>query len=74
MEDFLDHTYGTVSPFSASSPLPSPLGHQTAHAPLFVCQLFDTEAKRRIRKEPATALELSQVPEADGLDELWTIA
>ncbi|KAI0710433.1 CBF-domain-containing protein [Cerioporus squamosus] len=47
MEDFLDHTYGT---------------------------LFDTEAKRRIRKEPATALELSQVPEADGLDELWTIA
>ena len=37
-------------------------------------QLFDTEAKRKIRKEPATALELSQVPEADGLDELWTIA
>ncbi|RPD65784.1 CBF-domain-containing protein [Lentinus tigrinus ALCF2SS1-7] len=47
MEDFLDHTYGT---------------------------LFETEAKRKIRKEPATALELSQVPEADGLDELWTIA
>ncbi|KAI0781283.1 CBF-domain-containing protein [Trametes elegans] len=35
--------------------------------------LFETEAKRRIRKAPATALELSQVPEGDGLDELWTI-
>ncbi|KAI8998951.1 ribosome biogenesis protein Noc4 [Trametes punicea] len=44
MEDFLDHTYGT---------------------------LFETEVKRRIRKEPATALELSQVPEGDGLEELW---
>ncbi|KAI0362811.1 ribosome biogenesis protein Noc4 [Trametes cingulata] len=44
MEDFLDHTYGT---------------------------LFDTEVKRKIRKEPATALELSQVPEGDGLEELW---
>ncbi|KAL1947487.1 hypothetical protein VTO73DRAFT_13211 [Trametes versicolor] len=47
MEDFLDHTYGT---------------------------LFDTEAKRKIRKEPATALELSQVPAGDGLEELWTFA
>ncbi|KAI0332054.1 CBF-domain-containing protein [Cubamyces sp. BRFM 1775] len=45
MEDFLDHTYGT---------------------------LFETEVKRKIRKEPATALELSQVPESDGLEELWT--
>ncbi|KAI9056634.1 ribosome biogenesis protein Noc4 [Trametes sanguinea] len=44
MEDFLDHTYGT---------------------------LFETEVKRKIRKEPATALELSQVPEGDGLEELW---
>ncbi|KAI0713329.1 ribosome biogenesis protein Noc4 [Earliella scabrosa] len=46
MEDFLDHTYGT---------------------------LFETEAKRNIRKEPATALELSQLPEDDGLEELWRI-
>ncbi|KAJ8473364.1 hypothetical protein ONZ51_g7916 [Trametes cubensis] len=45
MEDFLDHTYGT---------------------------LFETEVKRKIRKEPATALELSQVPESDGLEEMWT--
>ncbi|CDO68995.1 hypothetical protein BN946_scf184834.g2 [Trametes cinnabarina] len=45
MEDFLDHTYGT---------------------------LLETEVKRKIRKEPATALELSQVPEGDGLEELWT--
>ncbi|KAI0371839.1 ribosome biogenesis protein Noc4 [Pilatotrama ljubarskyi] len=45
MEDFLDHTYGT---------------------------LFETEVKRKIRKEPATALELSQVPEGDGLEDLWT--
>ncbi|KAI0637313.1 ribosome biogenesis protein Noc4 [Trametes polyzona] len=47
MEDFLDHTYGT---------------------------LFETEVKRKIRKEPATALELSVVPEGDGLEELWTLA
>ncbi|TBU28984.1 CBF-domain-containing protein [Dichomitus squalens] len=49
MEDFLDHTYGT---------------------------LFDTEVKRKIRKAPAVApsLELSQVPDEDGLGDLWTIA
>ncbi|KAI0648198.1 ribosome biogenesis protein Noc4 [Trametes meyenii] len=47
MEDFLDHTYGT---------------------------LFDTETKRKIRKEPATALEVSVVPEEDGVEELWTIS
>ncbi|KAH9857744.1 CBF/Mak21 family-domain-containing protein [Lenzites betulinus] len=44
MEDFLDHTYGT---------------------------LLDTEVKRKIRKEPATAVE--QATESDGLDSLWTI-
>ncbi|KAI0670714.1 CBF-domain-containing protein [Trametes maxima] len=47
MEDFLDHTYGT---------------------------LFDTETKRKIRKEPATALEGTQVPEEDGVEELWVIS
>ena len=35
-------------------------------------KLFETEVKRKIRKEPATALELSQVPESDGLEEMWT--
>ncbi|KAI0747771.1 CBF-domain-containing protein [Daedaleopsis nitida] len=46
MEDFLDHTYGT---------------------------LLETEVKRKIRKEPATALEASQVAEEDGMEEVWTI-
>ena len=40
---------------------------------MYAWQLFETEAKRKIRKEPATALELSQLPEDDGLEELWTI-
>ena len=36
-------------------------------------QMIETEVGRRIRKEPATALEVSLVGEEDALEELWTI-
>ncbi|KAI0653215.1 ribosome biogenesis protein Noc4 [Cubamyces menziesii] len=58
MEDFLDHTYGTETWDEANG--------------TWCFKLFETEVKRKIRKEPATALELSQVPESDGLEEMWT--
>ncbi|CCL98752.1 uncharacterized protein FIBRA_00757 [Fibroporia radiculosa] len=44
MEDFLDHTYGT---------------------------LFDTEAQRRIRKDPAVSLDSRPGAEGDIVSDLW---
>ena len=35
--------------------------------------MIETEVKRKMRKEPATALEIYAVGEGDGLEELWTI-
>ena len=35
--------------------------------------MFETEVKRRMRKEPATALEGPAVGEEDEIEELWTI-
>lgn len=46
IEDFLDHTYGT---------------------------LIETETKRRIRKEPALAIDLKPSTEGDVISELWAL-
>lgn len=79
MEDFLDHTYGTVS------------GQDTRIIiiKLSCFQLFESETKRKIRKEPAVSMELRQhtfpkaaekaelpeeefVVKGDVISELWT--
>ena len=79
LEDFLDHTYGTVR--CRNRPI------LLAHS---VClQLFESEAKRRIKKDPAYAIDLKKymfltadqkekTPEeaisvqGDAVTELWT--
>ncbi|KAI0807034.1 CBF-domain-containing protein [Fomes fomentarius] len=120
MEDFLDHTYGTVRLFASCRDCmllvrpscPSWLLRRASHGSggradrmkinvlMLICvpmltliclflrpssssgpmrcamcdgQMFETEARRKIRKEPATAMELTVVPEGDGLEELWAI-
>lgn len=55
MEDFLDHTYGTVRIFCTvpqSTSLMASVGSW---------QLFDTEANRKIKKEPALAIEIGKL-------------
>jgi len=78
MEDFLDHTYGTVRRSSFVFFVGA----------LKILQLIDTEVKRKIKKEPALAMELrkdlfpeSDAPEADAgasgrdaVSELWVFA
>ena len=48
MEDFLDHTYNTVC-----ACLPSDLDADDA----YLLQLFETEINRKIKREPALAVE-----------------
>lgn len=78
MEDFLDHTYGTVRRSSFVFCVWA----------LKILQLIDTEVKRKIKKEPALAMELrkdlfpeSDAPEMDAgvsgrdaVSELWVFA
>jgi U3 small nucleolar RNA-associated protein 19 len=78
MEDFLDHTYGTVRRSSFVFFVRA----------LKILQLIDTEVKRKIKKEPALAMELrkdlfpeSDAPEMDAgvsgrdaVSELWVFA
>jgi U3 small nucleolar RNA-associated protein 19 len=78
MEDFLDHTYGTVRRSSFVFFVRA----------LRILQLIDTEVKRKIKKEPALAMELrkdlfpeSDAPEMDAgvsgrdaVSELWVFA
>jgi len=80
LEDFLDHTYGTVRYHGPCIFFPP------AHSYL---QLFESEVKRKIKKDPAIATELKkylfltagqkeQIPEeaisvqGDVVTELWT--
>lgn len=74
MEDFLDHTYGTVSErfsllkFSPFFPvllrrLPLhrlPVRVASHNLLTHLLQLFETEAKRKIKKEPALALDMGK--------------
>jgi U3 small nucleolar RNA-associated protein 19 len=55
MEDFLDHTYDTVCP-THSNP------HSYAYAPTAwgLIKLFDTEVHRKIKKEPALAIDIDR--------------
>lgn len=81
LEDFLDHTYGTVR--RNNKPAACLLLIQ------FSLQLFESESKRKIKKDPAVAMELKkymfltddqkeQIPEevisvqGDVVAELWT--
>ena len=80
MEDFLDHTYGTVSGRFSVSKFPLSfsvilrrlrprrlrlrcLSTHGAYSTLLTShpvQLFETEAKRKIKKEPALALDIGK--------------
>ena len=49
MEDFLDHTYHTVCP-------PTQILHSDPH----LYKLFDTEVNRKIKKDPALAIDIDR--------------
>lgn len=59
MEDFLDHGYGTVSDPCILLPF-FLLRHKFDGELTMLClaQLMDTETKRKIKKEPALAVEM----------------
>ncbi|KAG5636845.1 hypothetical protein H0H81_006638 [Sphagnurus paluster] len=88
MEDFLDHTYGTVRSWFLACTLFRIYADEVAGM-----QLFDTEANRRIKKEPALAIDfgkerelfpiVQEVPgeqdeqmrgQGDVVSELWVFA
>lgn len=52
LEDFLDHTYGTVRCRGLCTPFP--LAHSVYP------QLFESEVRRKIKKDPAVAMELKK--------------
>ena len=76
MEDFLDHGYGSVSALSFSA-------RQKSGADMLL-QMMDTETKRKIKREPALAMqmrpdifacagetEMAAAGEQDVISELW---